>query len=151
MISVTERRKKSPRFRRGIELSFWIRAIACLMVLGGVLFMLGCHSAPSDSPQLDIEMSTAPSPPVVGDVDITVKLTDSRGKPVEGADVRLEGNMNHAGMKPTFADLEEVKPGHYRGELEFTMGGDWFVLVTGETVQGEEFQHKIDVPGVKSE
>ena len=90
-----------------------------------------------------------PAPPVVGDVDVTLKLTDAEQMALQGADVRLEGNMNHSGMKPSFADLKEIEPGQYSGTLKFTMGGDWFLLVSATTADGLVLERKVDVPGVR--
>jgi hypothetical protein len=64
--------------------------------------------------------------------------------------VRVEGNMNHAGMRPSFADLHETEPGRYTGTLRFTMGGDWFLLVQATLPDGNQVEQKIDVPGVRS-
>jgi hypothetical protein len=58
--------------------------------------------------------------------------------------------MNHAGMRPVFADAKEVEPGKYEATLELTMGGDWFVLITGTLPDGRKLHRKVDVPGVKS-
>ncbi len=120
---------------------------------GAVLLLFagsGCHSASSDSPDVKTELTLDPSPPVVGNNHLTLKLTDANGAPLEGAMVKVEGNMNHAGMTPSFADLKETKPGDYEGTLKFTMGGDWFLLVSAETPDGEVVERKIDVPGVKA-
>lgn len=110
---------------------------------------VGCGPSAADSSDAQVDLSLDPSPPEVGDVDVLLSLTDASGSPLAGADVRLEGNMNHAGMTPSFADLEEVEPGHYSGTLDFTMGGDWFVLVTAEMPDGTRLERKVDVPGVK--
>ena len=58
--------------------------------------------------------------------------------------------MSHAGMKPVFAEVREEKEGRYSADLEFTMGGDWFILVTGKLADGRAVRKKIDVKGVKS-
>ena len=110
----------------------------------------GCGPSEQEAPGVQVDLTLEPSPPVVGDADIALKLTDASGAPVEGADVRVEGNMNHAGMKPSFADLKEVEPGRYTGTLDFTMGGDWFLLVTAKTPDGKRVERKIDVEGVKA-
>lgn len=110
----------------------------------------GCLQQASNAADVQVDLTLDPSPPVVGDAEVSLKLTDSSGAPLKGADLRVEGNMNHAGMKPSFADLEEVEPGSYAGTLKFTMGGDWFLLVTGKTLDGKNVDAKIDVPGVKA-
>lgn len=110
----------------------------------------GCSPPASDTSGLQADLTLSPSPPVVGDAEISLKLTGADGAPLKGADVSVEGNMNHAGMTPSMADLQEGQPGTYSGTLEFTMGGDWFLLVTAQTADGKTMQTKIDVPGVKS-
>lgn len=115
-----------------------------------LVLAVGCGPATSDTADIQADLALDPSPPVVGDVDVLLKLADPTGAPIQGADVQLEGNMNHAGMKPSLADLEEVEPGHYSGTLDFTMGGDWFILVTATLPDGRKAEHKIDVPGVKA-
>ena len=124
---------------------------AALSVAISAVLASGCGPAGGESADAEVELvSLDPSPPVVGDCQVVLKLSDSSGAPLEGADVELEGNMNHAGMKPSFATLEEVDPGTYSGTLDFTMGGDWFLLVTGQTPDGQRVEQKIDVPGVKA-
>jgi hypothetical protein len=115
-----------------------------------LLFAWGCQSPEANQPELKMDLQLEPSPPVVGDAEVSLKMTDASGQPVEGAEVRVEGNMNHAGMKPSFADLKEVEPGRYAGTLEFTMGGDWFLLITAKTAEGKTVEQKIDVKGVKA-
>jgi hypothetical protein len=75
-------------------------------------------------------------------------LHDANGLPISGAQVELEGNMNHAGMVPVFAEASEVAPGRYRAGMEFTMGGDWFILVRADLPDGRSMERKVDVPGV---
>jgi hypothetical protein len=110
----------------------------------------GCTTQPTDATDIQIEMTLEPSPPMVGNADVAVRLADANGSLLPGAQVRLEGNMNHAGMKPSFADLSEVAPGHYAGTLNFTMSGDWFLLISATTADGMVLERKIDVPGVRS-
>ena len=76
-------------------------------------------------------------------------LTDSAGQPLEAKSLEVEGNMNHAGMKPVFSTLRPTAPGRYEGTLEFTMAGDWFLLITGQSADGRRIDEKIDVPGVE--
>jgi len=71
----------------------------------------------------------APQPPRVGQVTITLQVTDTSGKTVSGARIKLEGNMSHAGMVPVFADAAEVEANRYRANMQLTMAGDWVVVV----------------------
>lgn len=111
----------------------------------------GCASRTEETSDVRVEVTMDPSPPMVGETDLTLRLTDAGGKAIEGAEIRVEGNMNHAGMKPSFAEMTEVEPGRYAGTLDFTMGGDWFLLVTATTPAGEVVERKVDVPGVRTQ
>jgi hypothetical protein len=79
---------------------------------------------------------------------LTVDLRDAAGEPITGATVEVEGNMNHAGMVPVLSEAQEVSPGHYQADLEFTMGGDWFILVRAQLPDGRSLERQVDVPGV---
>lgn len=120
-----------------------------VLLLGGVL-ILGCRpeTAGTDvDAQVTIEFD--PSPPAVGTAGLKITLTDPAGQPVQLGTLEVEGNMNHAGMRPVFTRLQEAEPGRYAGTLEFTMGGDWFLLLSGQLAGGGRFNQKVDVPGVK--
>jgi hypothetical protein len=95
-----------------------------------------------------LDLVIEPQPPQIGPAKVTLLLYDARGQPLTGADVELEGNMSHAGMVPVFAPALEVAPGRYEAELEFTMGGDWFILVQANLADGRSMERQIDVPGV---
>lgn len=101
--------------------------------------------------ELSADVTFAPAPPRVGEAELVLALRGPDGRPLEGARVRVEGNMNHAGMVPELADAgeSETEPGSYRAQLEFTMGGDWFLVVTAER-GGETLEAVVDVPGVLS-
>ena len=89
-------------------------------------------------------------PPRVGDTTCTVALAGPDGTPVAGATVEVEGNMNHAGMVPVFGEAAEAAPGIYETPFEFTMGGDWFVIVRAELSDGRTLEETLDVPAVPS-
>jgi hypothetical protein len=131
-----------------------------LLRTGGILVVFflaavgGCQRSASPQNQADdvkVDFAFQHSPPAVGPAAATVRLTDKDGKPIEGAAVKLEGNMNHAGMKPVFADAKETRPGQYEASLELTMGGDWFILINATLADGRKLSRKVDVPGVRSE
>ena len=125
------------------------RTALLLFVL--VLSVAGCRRPNDGDRAVKVELNVEPSPPKVGPARLTLAVKDDQDRPVEGAKLKLEGNMAHAGMKPVFADAKEDRPGRYRAEMEFTMAGDWFVLIDGQLADGRSFHKKIDVKGVKSE
>lgn len=119
-------------------------------LLGVLLLLLlaSCERGAKDLPDIGVELAISPEPPQIGPAALTVTLSDASGQPIEGAQVKLEGNMNHAGMVPVFARAAEVAPGRYQANLEFTMGGDWFILVQADLSDGRSMERAIDVPGV---
>src|ERR1700750_654712 len=101
-----------PQTRRGTNTIIGL----CLLCL----FVANCSIQPD--PDVKITPEVEPQPPRVGAATITVRVTQpSTGKPITGANVRLEGNMSHAGMAAVFAETTEVEPGLYRTNMEFTM------------------------------
>jgi hypothetical protein len=113
-----------------------------------ILALAGCRGEGEDLEDVVVKLVVAPDPPHVGPTTVTVTLSDADGSPIAGAAVKLEGNMNHAGMVPVLAEATEVSPGRYEASLEFTMGGDWFILVQATLPDGRTLEHQVDVPGV---
>jgi hypothetical protein len=113
-----------------------------------ILVLAGCRGEGEDLDGVVVKLEVAPDPPHAGPATVTVTLSDADGRSIDGAAVKLEGNMNHAGMVPVMAEATEVSPGRYEASLEFTMGGDWFILVQATLADGRTLERQIDVPGV---
>ncbi|MCA8993239.1 MAG: FixH family protein [Planctomycetaceae bacterium] len=130
------------------KLGYGVCAVLC-----GFLSIIsyGCQESTTPGMQVSATLDITPSPPTVGEADVVLTLTGAKGELLTGGEIEIEGNMDHAGMKPVFSKLTETAPGKYTGKLEFTMGGDWFVLVTGQLADGHQLNEKVDVPGVKSQ
>jgi hypothetical protein len=125
---------------------FTLLFMALLIIL---ILVAGCRRAGSDLPDVGIKVMVNPNPPLVGEAMVTLTLTDAQGQSVSGAKVELEGNMTHAGMTPSQAQPQEVAPGRYEAPLDFTMAGDWFILIRATLPDGRELERQVDVPGVK--
>jgi hypothetical protein len=97
---------------------------------------------------VSVDLEIEPQPVRVGLSTVRVALFDEAGQAIEGAQVEIEGNMSHAGMVPVFAAAREVAPGRYEARLEFTMGGDWFIIVRADLADGRSLERTFDVPGV---
>ena len=111
----------------------------------------GCQPPARTAPEIELDWSVKPDPPRVGPATVSLALTDAKtGQPVRGAEVRLEGNMSHPGMKPVFGAARETGPGRYEAPIEFTMGGDWVILVDATLRDGRALQRQVDVRGVRS-
>jgi hypothetical protein len=113
-----------------------------------LLSLAACGRGGRDLADVGVDLAIEPDPPRLGPAVISITLTDAGGQPISGATVELEGNMSHAGMVPVFAQATEIAPGRYQADLEFTMGGDWFILVRAELPDGRSLERTIDVPGV---
>jgi hypothetical protein len=128
------------------------RAFGALALCAG-LFLAGCQrrAEPGGAAAgVSVEHEVEPRPPRVGTARVTLRVADASGRPLGGARVRLEANMSHAGMRPVFAEAQEREPGRYQTELEFTMAGDWVVLVRLVLPDGREIERQFDVKGVQS-
>jgi len=118
-----------------------------------LLLATGCQRfRPPDSLEgVNLNWQLSPQPPHEGQATVTVDLTGQDKKPVTGATVHIKGNMSHPGMKPVFGEGKEVSPGRYQAPLEFTMGGDWFLLIDVKLADGRRMSKQVDVPGVQGE
>jgi hypothetical protein len=124
----------------------WRQAwFVCILLLA---LLTGCGRASRDLPDITVNLSIDPQPPQIGPAVISAALADAEGQAISGATVEFEGNMNHAGMVPVIAMATETSPGIYTANLEFTMGGDWFILVKADLPDGRSMEHQVDVPGV---
>ena len=129
------------------------RGLFVVVLALAVLPLSGCRREPAGEkpPGIDVKVQVEPAPPRVGPVTVIVTLAEAGGGPLRGAEVKVEGGMNHAGMKPEFGDAREVEPGRYEAPLQLTMGGDWFLLVDARLADGRTVHEQVDVPGVKSQ
>ncbi len=115
------------------------------------LAILGCQSSGNDTSDVKLDWEIKPDPPTVGMATINIIMRDSTNQLITDADLRLEGNMSHPGMKPVLATAKEVKPGQYSAEIEFTMGGDWFILIESMLPDDRVVERQINISGVRSE
>ncbi len=126
------------------------RVYVCLLALCALsLLLAACGEAEESLPDVSVELTVSPDPPQVGPATVVVILQDD-GQAIGGAEMNLEGTMTHAGMVPVFADAVETSPGQYKAALEFTMGGDWVIIVRAVLADGRTLERQIDVPGVQS-
>lgn len=108
-----------------------------------------CHRPPQ-ARDLIFEWSLSPTRAAVGPAVLELRVLDAARRPVHGARLRVEAHMAHPGMAPVVARATERTDGVYEVDLQFTMAGDWILLVAGSLSNGEAVQYRIDVPGVRS-
>jgi len=113
-----------------------------------VFLMAGCgRMQPTGAPQdgFSLTMAAQPSPPVVGDGQLIVTLHDPDGRPVSDARLQVEGNMNHAGMKPSFGVITAAADGQYTVAIRWTMGGDWYVDIKATLADGRVIARRLPI------
>ena len=110
--------------------------------------MQGCRQQSASIPNLTVSYEVFPLPARVGDVMITIRMTDVAEKPIAGARVKLEGNMTHAGMAPVIVEAKEIGPGRYQTNMKLTMAGDWQVLVHLTLPDGRELDQQFEIKEV---
>jgi YtkA-like len=114
----------------------------CLFMAG----ISGCRT--QSSTEITIAHEVLPQPPRVGQVAIRLRVTDASRKPLTGAQIKLKGNMSHAGMSPVFADTLEVAPGEYRANMNLSMAGDWVIIVHLTLPDGAKLMRQFEIKGV---
>ncbi|HEU4327113.1 MAG TPA: FixH family protein [Roseiflexaceae bacterium] len=94
-------------------------------------------------------VSIAPSPPTTGPATVAATLRGPDGAPLGGATVRFEGTMSHAGMAPVEAQARETAPGQYEAPLEFTMAGEWIIIVRASLPDGRTLERPVTIGDVR--
>jgi hypothetical protein len=126
-----------------------LRTINGLIILLAVLLSTcACSrrsSAGDQAPDIDLVFNLQPDPAQVGSATLKIALTDSNGKPLEGANLSFRGDMTHAGMMPVLSDLDETDPGVYQADVEWTMAGAWILTIDGTLADGRILQRQIDL------
>jgi hypothetical protein len=121
--------------------------VRVLALLAAGLTTACCVDRPTRT--IDLTWTLTPASPAVGPATLSVTLRDRAGSAVTGAVVRLEGHMSHPGMTPAIASALERTPGVYVAPFSFSMPGDWVLLVSAATPDGERMEERIDVASVR--
>ncbi len=83
--------------------------------------------------------------PALGAAQFNVYVLND-GNGVSEAEVKVTGDMTHAGMVPVLADTQEVEQGLYASEgFEFTMAGDWIITTEVKLPSGEKGMDELKV------
>jgi hypothetical protein len=135
----------APRARRR-GLTAWLVFVCSLSSVG----VAGCGRAADPSDSISVSWTLDPAPPVAG-APMVARLTlrDATRQPLTGARLRLEGLMSHPGMAPVTAEIVERDSGTYEAQMQFSMAGDWILLVTGQLADGTSIKKQIEIAGVR--
>lgn len=127
----------SGRSRAG-GLAFRLFLLACAA-------MPACREASHQTQGAELSWEIVPRPARVGPALIVLTLTGPTKRPVTGASVSVEGVMTHPGMAPAVAVVEEGGRGRYDARLDFTMAGDWVLLVRAAWADGARLERRVPV------
>jgi Cu(I)/Ag(I) efflux system membrane fusion protein/cobalt-zinc-cadmium efflux system membrane fusion protein len=101
-----------------------------------------------NAPKVNAEMTSQPEPPRKGGNVFRVKLTDSKGAPISGAQVSVNffmAAMPAMGMAAMRTDVKcsDKGNGFYEGSGQLASGGTWQVTITalkdGQTIASKQF------------
>lgn len=114
-----------------------------------ILGLMACSNAANtptpQTGQVAIDLATNPSPPVSGEVELTVTLADAAGQPVDNAEVYvLAGHTDHSGMNMEGAATAQGN-GRYAITADFGMTGDWLVTVEVRGLGAETIRQDFDL------
>ncbi|GIV64113.1 MAG: FixH family protein [Chloroflexota bacterium] len=126
-----------------IFISFFLVSLATLSACGNNTNLPTINSA--ENP-VNIAIETTPNPPVVGDVELVFRISDSQGLPVSGATVDV--NADHTDMQGmTMSGLAvDQRDGRYSITANFPMSGNWKLTIyvrKGELDFKKEFEIQI--------
>jgi hypothetical protein len=113
--------------------------------------LAGCRKPAETAPAIAIEHEIAPWPARIGAATVTLRMSDAGGQAVSGARIALEADMSHPGMRPEFDEAREIAAGRYQGGLDFTMAGDWVVLMRITLPGGQTLERPLEVKGVRAD
>jgi hypothetical protein len=142
-----------PGAHRGRVISAWhwrSRAAWPVLAIACGLVNTACGGRAALAEDVSVEWTMTPSPPIVGTPVLgEITLRDRAHRPVPGATLQVVGLMSHPGMAPVFPGVTERGEGVYQVHLQFTMSGDWILLVTGLLPDGRRLSHQIDVANAR--
>ena len=149
-VRVAPRAQRQRLTARGVVVLVCSLAAGCGATSCSFNFPIGWGGDRDPGDAISITWTLDPSPPVIGTPTVArMTIRDRDQKPVIGARLRLEGLMSHPGMAPVAADVVERGDGVYDAPLQFTMAGDWILLVTGQLADGRELKKRIEIAGVR--
>jgi RND family efflux transporter MFP subunit len=94
-------------------------------------------SAAMNVPAVSVDLTTEPSPPHKGSNTLRIRLTDSNGVPISGAQMTVTfympamPAMGMSAMKTTVNCLDKGA-GTYEGSIDLSSGGTWQVTVSAQ-------------------
>jgi hypothetical protein len=95
-----------------------------------------CGGAAEQSPAtptgqpVTVKMSTKPSPPALGQVELIFKLTDDQGQPLTGATARVIADHSDISGLKMEGEAADQGDGKYALIANFAIPGNWKLVLT---------------------
>lgn len=137
--------ERNTRGRHAAALKF------CCLILATAasIAIIACRRHAAE-PKISVQEQITPQPVKAGPESISITLADEASQPISHATIKVEGDMSHPGMSPVFSEARETQPGKYQAQINFTMGGDWAVLLHIRLPDGRKVERQINVPNVQT-
>jgi len=101
------------------------------------------RAAPDEAPDVLVSASFSPSPPVVGEGQLTLSFADRAGVPTQVSSLDVKADMTHPGMRPWLAEVESVKDSQVTLAVEWSMAGDWLLQIEAELGDGRRLRRTL--------
>lgn len=121
--------------------------ISMLVMMSVLLAACGGAATPAvtSSKPVNIKVETNPNPPMMGDIEVILNVTDANGNPIEGATVDVSADhIDMTGMDMSGAATEQGG-GKYAINANFSMSGNWRLKVYVRK-EGLDYSEEIDLP-----
>ena len=111
-----------------------------------LLLLGGCRQSQSGgTADLTIELISPLFPSLDGSREMSVRVIDVAGQPVNDAQIDIKSDMTHAGMTPVQAEAQNGIDGIYTVPFTWTMAGDWIVTVRATLPDGTWAEQQFDL------
>jgi PBP1b-binding outer membrane lipoprotein LpoB len=121
--------------------------ISVIIMISVLLAACGSAATPAttSSRPVNIKVETSPNPPMMGDIELILTVTDADGSPIEGATVDVSADhIDMTGMDMSGAATEQGD-GKYAINANFSMSGNWQIKVYVRK-EGLDYSEEIDFP-----
>ena len=94
---------------------------------------------------LTLSLETQPAKPKAGEIQLRVKIQDSKGAPVQDAKVSFASAMTMPGMAVVKAEGKRSQEGSYEAKVNLGMAGTWEISVTIQRPGQKEVREKFSL------
>ena len=118
--------------------------IVCAVAM--LVMLAGCRQSPQGTSTSDLQLTLDTSAPFkLGQTELIVTLKDAQGNPIDDAKIEVQGDMTHAGMKPSLGSVDKGTQGQYKIPFDWSMGGDWVLTIKATLPDGRTASKRVEV------